>query len=111
MVLRNLDQLATLIDSLRVFSSVESGQWELQLNQTSMRSILQEALEDFPNERTHRRLTLDCPTDFRVDVDLTYFRQVVADLVSNACKFSAPGSAVTIAVRQKGYDVLFWCTI
>ncbi|MEA2435407.1 MAG: two-component system, OmpR family, sensor histidine kinase VicK [Actinomycetota bacterium] len=105
-VMRNLDQLQSLITSLRVFSEVENGERALETQSVAVSRLLQEIVDDYDEERTHRHLELICPESLVVDVDVTLFRQVLSNLVSNAVKFGPPGSTIQVIARAERRDTI-----
>jgi signal transduction histidine kinase len=103
---RNLDQLAALLDSLRVFSEADRGDLDIVVSSVYMQRLFDDCSEDFPQERTRRRLKTKCPRDLVVQVDRTLFKQVITNLVANAIKFSPPGSTVLLTAKAKRGKVL-----
>jgi signal transduction histidine kinase len=103
---RNLDQLAALIDSLRVFSEAEQGTLEVSLERVSVKRLFDECAEDYPEARTNRKLKTECPPGLHIQVDQTLFKQVITNLVANALKFSPRGSLVTLSAMDQANGVL-----
>ena len=103
---RNLEQLAALIDSLRVFNDADQGILHVALEPVPVVSLFHDCAEDFPQERTNRVLRLECPEELEVRVDKMLFKQVITHLVANAMKFSPPGSTVTLEAIARNGDVV-----
>ena len=99
-IARNLDQLAALLQSLRVFSEADRGELEVVVGPTPVADLFRECAEDYPESRTRRRLRIESPTDLEIRVDRTLFKQVIANLVGNAIKFSPAGSLVTLSAQR-----------
>jgi signal transduction histidine kinase len=105
-VMRNLDQLQSLITSLRLFGEVESKDWKIDTQPTSVLALFQEVVDDFPAATIKRRLNIICPEGLMVNADITLFRQVLSNLVGNAVKFGPPDSTIFLLARSERKDVI-----
>ncbi len=103
---RNMDQLAALLDSLRVFSQADEGTLDVVVEPVSVARLFADCSEDFPDERTNRRLKTECPMGLHVRVDRTLFRQVIANLVANAIKFSPAGASIVLSAESRADEVM-----
>lgn len=104
--LRNMDQLAALLHSLRVFSQADQGSLEVVVEPVSVERLFEDCAQDFPDSRTNRRLETTCSPGLHVRVDRTLFKQVITNLVANAVKFSPPGSVITLSAVAQGEETL-----
>jgi two-component system, OmpR family, sensor histidine kinase KdpD len=105
-IVRNLDQLSSLIESLRVFSDAEQGGLQVRPRLVAVDDLFREATEDFDVLRTKRKLRTHSPGGLVACVDLTVFRQVISNLVANAIKFSSDGSTIDISAKVHGSSLM-----
>ncbi|WP_433365327.1 ATP-binding protein [Actinoplanes sp. CA-142083] len=97
---RNSSRLRELIDKLLDVAALESGHIPLADGPVELAELVGEALRAAPAERG---ITVETARLDRVTVpgDRDRLRQVVDALLSNAIKFSPPGSAVTVSVTDQ----------
>ncbi|MGH2757919.1 MAG: sensor histidine kinase [Actinomycetota bacterium] len=98
--IRNLEQLQSLLDSLRVFSEAESGHLKLETAPVAVDGILEDVQGDFGTPRSQTRISFKTEPGLRVEVDLMLFRQVLSNVISNAAKFSPDGSLISVEARR-----------
>ena len=105
--LRNTVRLELLIADLLLLSRVEAGQLELRAKRTNLQESLEMLREDL-NQLAHEagvRLVLEVPAGTEWAVDRERLDQAVANLVSNAIKYSPAGGPVLIRARQSGSEL------
>jgi PAS domain S-box-containing protein len=97
------DRLGRMIDDLLCASRLEMDQVQLQLQAFSLGLKVRQAQAWFqPHAREHR-LVSDVPDDaLWVWADPDRVDQVLVNLLTNAAKYSPPGSAITIKCRLLG---------
>jgi PAS domain S-box-containing protein len=102
---RNGMQLAMLVDDLLDVERLDSGGIELRLQRTDLVPLLHAAIEiNQPYAEQHGvtfRLT-DAPADGWVVADPDRLQQVMANLLSNAAKFSSSASVVELGLEDRG---------
>jgi PAS domain S-box-containing protein len=90
------ETLAKILDDVLDFSKIESGKLELEKSPFSLRDALDWGVELFRGMANDKHLQLNLKVDSgipeRLDGDATRIRQVVANLISNAIKFTEQGS-------------------
>ncbi len=101
----NTERLTRLINDLLDVQKLESGVLHLLVERLSLPSIINEAIE--ANQEYARRLGVSIVgvnevPQVLVNVDGGRFQQVMANLLSNACKFSESGMQVELHVLQIG---------
>jgi signal transduction histidine kinase len=102
LVVRNLTQLANILESFRTFEYLETEGLTLNLDTVVLRDIFEQVAQDAGEGRTYR---IDCPEELTLDVDLTLFRQVMSNLVLNARKFSKRGSEIRMGGRVEEGEI------
>ena len=101
-----LDVLGDILD----FSKIESGKLEIETREFGLRACVEETLDLFAATAGEKNLGLayqieaDCPET--IVSDPTRLRQVLANLVSNAVKFTEEGDVVVL-VAHRGDQLRF----
>lgn len=99
---RQLALLVRIIDDLLDVARITQGKLELRRMPTTVREVLDSAIETTHPLLRHGRheLRVDLPDDALVlDGDAARLSQVFANLLNNAAKYSDPGSPIAIAAR------------
>jgi CheY-like chemotaxis protein/HPt (histidine-containing phosphotransfer) domain-containing protein len=99
------ESLLTIINDILNFSKIASGKMELEQRPMELRACVEESLDLFAAKAAEKNLDLVCRVDAaapsRVVGDATRLRQILANLVSNAIKFTSSGEVcVEIAARS-----------
>ena len=108
---RQLTLLVRLIDDLLDVARITRGKLALRTGATTLQSVLESAVETARPQVQHGRhdLVLDVPAEpVPLQVDGMRLSQVFANLLSNASKYSDPGSAIELSARadEDGIEVL-----
>jgi two-component system sensor histidine kinase KdpD len=102
--IRNLEQLQALLDSLRVFTEAEAGNLLVEKTKISVSDLFREAEENFGAPSSGTRITFASDPGLLVDVELRLFRQVLANVIANAGKFSPAGTLITVEAHRGPND-------
>lgn len=101
---RNTQRLRALIDDLLDIEKLEAGELRVALQRCILRPLLEQAIEataEFAAQwRVTLRLHIDGDPDAAALVDPARLQQVMANLLSNAAKFSPPGGEVRVQLRS-----------
>ena len=96
--------LLSVLGDILDFSKIESGKLELEMQEFGLRACVEETLDLFANAAAEKQLGLayqidaGCPD--RLTSDPTRLRQVLANLVSNAVKFTSTGDIQVLVHRE-----------
>jgi signal transduction histidine kinase/CheY-like chemotaxis protein len=96
--------LLQLINEILDLSKIEAGRLELHLEGIQVATLIEDlATTARPlAEQNQNRLVVHCPDDLgSMRADLTRVRQIVLNLLSNACKFTENGEVSLEAGRQR----------
>ena len=105
----NTRRLKALIDDLLDLQRMEQGLMEFKMERLDLRPIIREAIEANKSYLDAYGITAktDLPeTPCYADADQKRLLQVMANLLSNAAKFSDRGKSVDVALRTKGPNIL-----
>ncbi|QDG52210.1 PAS domain S-box protein [Persicimonas caeni] len=100
-------QLA-LIDDILDLSKIEAGKMDFHYQQIDVPRLLDDLVATVRPLATQNANELELHIDARVDAmrsDLTKIRQVLLNLLSNACKFT-DGGTISLTARPDGDDML-----
>ena len=103
------DNLLALINGLLDLAKIEAGKMELTVEEVSMIEVASEALELVRPHATEKGLQVRAhipPTLPNVWADRTRVRQILANMLANAVKFTERGSVTVSAAAAEG-----WVTI
>ncbi|GGX48204.1 hybrid sensor histidine kinase/response regulator [Saccharospirillum salsuginis] len=99
--------LLTLINDILDFSKIEAGKMELHREKVTLPILARQQLQLFRSQAEEKQLTLDLdiaaavPED--VIIDVQRLRQILANLISNAIKFTDSGSiTLSLALDTSG---------
>jgi PAS domain S-box-containing protein len=96
-------RLTTIVDRLLSVARLDSGDLQVQLRMTDVGSLVREVVrsaQQTPGVDGHE-FVLDLPSEpLEVEADQEKLRQIVADLVENAVKYSPDGGTVTVSARR-----------
>jgi CheY-like chemotaxis protein len=106
---RQLQHLVRLVDDLLDVSRISRGRLELRKERITLADVIDSALETCTAEieQRNQRLTVSLPdAPLHVDADKTRLVQVLCNLLSNAAKYSEPGSPIRLAVERDGDEAV-----
>jgi PAS domain S-box-containing protein len=95
--------LLTLINDVLDLSKIEAGKMTLYLETFEIAKLVQEVANTVQLliEKNRNRLEIDCPSNIgSIRADHTKVRQVLFNLLSNACKFTQNGTIYLRAISQ-----------
>ncbi len=107
---RQIAHLQRLVDDLLDVSRITRGKVELRRERTDAAVFVGKAIEmarDLLEQRRHR-LTVDLPPGLFVNGDAVRLAQVVANLLTNAARYTPPGGNVHVGALREGEIVRIW---
>jgi signal transduction histidine kinase len=102
---RQVGHLVRLVDDLLDISRITRGKIELQRQRMELGAAVASGIEMARPllEQRRQRINLSVPPEgLLVDADVNRLSQIVANLLTNAAKYSNPDSTVTIAAERNG---------
>jgi PAS domain S-box-containing protein len=95
-------RLTGIVDALLSVARLEAGDLQVHLAPTDLRDVVTDVVSSAQREVVNgRRFVIDVPEEpLDASADREKVRQVLANLVDNAVKFSPEGATVTVAARR-----------
>ena len=106
---RQTRHLIRLVDDLLDVSRITRGKVELRKEAVEVRDVLAKATEIASPLLEQRRHHFDVqapPRGLRLEADEARVAQVVANLLTNAAKYTEPGGHISLAARRDGDQVV-----
>jgi signal transduction histidine kinase len=106
--LEESDRVLSVLNTLMDISEAETGVLQLAREPVSLRTIVAEAIELYEDvaEAKQVAVTLADGPDVVVSGEPDRLRQVFANLIDNAIKYSTASGRVTVGISQEGQDAL-----
>ncbi len=104
MMERQLNHQIRLVDDLLEVSRISTGKIELRRSRLELAAAVLSAVETVRPmmEAAHHRLDISLPPEpVMLEGDFVRLAQVVANLLSNAAKYTDPGGRVALSVRRE----------
>lgn len=103
-ILENGRYLLNLINTILDLAMVESGRTELLYSRISVSDILKSCLSKHQEAAVRRGIDLSYENlvgeEASFDGDVTKIKQIMANIINNAVKFTPPGGSVVVSVRE-----------
>ncbi len=103
-------RLEHLVEDLRTLSMADAGELRLQLRPASSRSLLLDAQKVYAHRaaQQHVSLEVNAPEDLPdVQVDLQRIKEVFANVLDNAFRYTPSGGTIELSARPVGDSVEF----
>lgn len=108
---KNSERLVLLVNDILDIEKIESGRLEFRRERVSARRLLEQAVESNraygAQFRVSFAMTGDAAADADVYADVPRIQQVLANLLSNAAKFSPEGGVVEVSLAVDPGNVTF----
>lgn len=111
---REAEHQAKLVHDILEMSRVDAGRLEIHPEPTNLNELVRTAAQKYRNQTKERRLTLDCylaETEPVVMVDSQWIMQVLANLLSNAVRYTLDGGSVKVTTGCETTDGRAWATV
>ncbi len=107
---RQVQHLVRMVDDLLDVSRIARGKLDLQLTDLDLANVIADGVETARPLLESRRqtLTTEVPPGLFVNGDGTRLAQVMANMLTNAAKYTSPGGKVAVTARADG-DVAEVC--
>jgi signal transduction histidine kinase len=105
--LEQAEQVVALLEALMDISEAEAGAMRLNLEPVAVAPLLRSAVELYADLAEEKGITVEvaCPEELTVTADRSRLRQVLANLLDNALKYTPRGGRVDLGARAEGGGV------
>ena len=105
---RQVKHLVRLVDDLLDVSRITRGQVQLKRERLEIADVVAKAIEMTSPaiETRHHRLIVDVPRGLEVDADAARLAQVLANLLTNAAKYTDAGGEIRVAAERNGGEIV-----
>src|SRR3954469_18843115 len=106
--LEESDRVVAMLNTLMDISEAETGTMALRREPTDLSDLVRQSVDLYEDLAEQRGLTLEstCDDELMISVDRNRMRQVVANLLDNAVKYTPPGGAIRIDAHRQGPDAV-----
>ncbi len=106
--LEESDRVGGILSTLMDISEAETGTMRLQLEPLNLAELVQQTVDLYEDLAEDRGLSIhvDTPEDVSVHGDRRRLRQVLANLVDNAVKYSPAGGRIQLRTAREGRDAV-----
>ncbi|RPI78985.1 MAG: sensor histidine kinase [Desulfobacteraceae bacterium] len=105
--LEESERILAMLNTLMDISEAETGAMKLEFQFVDLSRLVREVLDlyEFTAEEKNVRLDAQVAQGLGLQVDPIRLRQVLANLVDNAVKYTNPGGGVTVRGRVEGNEI------
>jgi len=96
------ENVLTMLNVLMDVAEAETGVMKLDITDVPVRQVVHSVIECMNGCRGNISITEDLSDEIIISVDRIRFRQVIANLLDNALKYSSEGGHVNISADRKG---------
>jgi signal transduction histidine kinase len=102
-ILEESDRVVAMLNTLMDISEAETGTMALRLERTDMTELIRQTVDLYEDLAEERGLRIETTAagDLAIPVDRNRMRQVLANLVDNAVKYTPPGGRIEIGARRE----------
>ncbi len=106
--LEESDRVIAMLNTLMDISEAETGTMALRREPTNLADVMQQSVDLYEDLAEQRGLTIESAgdDDLVIAVDRNRMRQVVANLLDNAVKYTPAGGRLRIEARRRGADAV-----
>ena len=102
------ERLESIVRDFLEYSRLESGQIKLDLGETDIKNVLQQATEmhRLRAEEQNIVLSYDCQSLTAIEADENHLHRVFTNIIDNAIKYSPKQAEVTISARETEKEII-----
>ncbi|MEO8795216.1 MAG: PAS domain S-box protein [Daejeonella sp.] len=98
-------KMSSMISDFLNLTRIEEGKFKLQKQTVDVSTLLNEVVADAQMISSTHPIKLSYCEDSKIEVDSDKISQVLVNLITNAVKYSAAGSLITVGCEKAGEDL------
>ena len=106
----NVERLVTIVDDLNSITKLESGSFELDMQDFNIRTLAEEVIQDLEMSSASRNIQISfkpgADGNYRVLADRESIRQVLTNLLTNSVKYGQEGGLTKIGFYDMDRHIL-----
>ena len=103
-VARNATSLSTLVRELLDYSRIGRQHFEVHPEDVDLSELTKRIVDQFETLVDRHEIMVHAPPGVRAMADTEAVERILANLLSNAAKYSPPGTAITVTLAQSADD-------
>lgn len=103
---QQVDKLIYLVNDMLDLSKIQTGNFELQREQFSLKRLIEEVIDNIENSTGKKAIILKMNVSPKVYADKARIGQVIMNLLTNAIKYSPKRTNVVITVKKSQGKIL-----
>jgi signal transduction histidine kinase len=102
------DRLASTLNTLMDISEAETGTMKLRVESTNVSDVIRQAVDLYEDLAEEQGVTIEinAPEQVEAPLDRIRIRQVIANLLDNAIKYTPAGGRISIDAAETGDDMV-----
>ena len=98
---RHANKLTALVNDLLDVTKIQAGKIQFNFNHHSIGEIITDSLDHIRNTASRQHIMIDGDTSIKIFGDKHRLEQVLNNFLSNAVKYSPPGSPITLTITAE----------
>src|SRR6266404_5067713 len=102
------DRILTMLNTLMDISEAETGAMKLQLEEVNIADLMEQTVELYAHVADEKNVSLhiSSPSDLFLTADLNRMRQVMANLLDNAIKYTPSGGRIELQASRRDHQAV-----
>jgi signal transduction histidine kinase len=102
------DRILTMLNTLMDISEAETGAMKLQLEEVNISELMEDTVELYAHVAEDKKVSLHVtsPNDLLLTADLNRMRQVMANLLDNAVKYTPSGGRIDLQAFRRDHQAV-----
>ena len=102
------DRILTALNTLMDISEAETGVMKLQLEEVNVAALMEDTVDLYAHVAEDKNVSLHtvAPNDLFLTADLNRMRQVMANLLDNAVKYTPSGGRIELQAFQRDHQAV-----
>ena len=100
-ILKNSEKLSYLLEDILNLSTIESGEYNLELAENSISEIFKNSINSVLSNNPDVKIINNIPTDIKVICDIKALTQIIDNLIENSVKYGITDECNEIIINMK----------